>query len=144
MRCLRRCASSSLPSASSSFSRSVQLGADVAERPLELFGGGDEVLGRVDVGAGALDQHLAGERVELDDALDLVAPELDAHGDIFVGREDLERVAAHAEGAAQEVHVVAVVLDVDQVAQQLVALDQVAPLRSGTVTWPYSSGEPRP
>ena len=35
-------------------------------------------------------------------------------------RDDLDRIAAHAEGAAVEVDVVALVLDVDEVAQQLV------------------------
>ena len=73
-----------------------------------------------------LDQHLAGQRVDLDDALDLVAPELDAHGDLLVGREDLERVAAHAELAAREVDVVALVVDVGQEAQHLVALARLA------------------
>ena len=44
----------------------------------QLLLGGDEVLGGVDVDFGALDEHFAGEGVELQDALDLVAPELDA------------------------------------------------------------------
>ena len=79
------------------------------------------VLGGVDVGAAALAQHLAGQRVDLDDALDLVAEELDAEGQVLVRREDLQHVAAHAELAAHEVHVVALVLDVGQLAQHLVA-----------------------
>ena len=46
----------------------------------------------------------AGERVELVDALHLVAEEVDAPGAVLiVGREDLDHVAAHAEGAAREV-----------------------------------------
>ena len=55
--------------------------------------------------------RLAGERIDLGDALDLVAPQLDAHALLLVGREDLDRVAAHAEGAALERDVVALVLD---------------------------------
>ena len=64
---------------------------------LQLVLGGDEVLGGVDVDLEPLDQQLAGQRIDLDDALDLVAEELDAHGDLLVGGEDLQRVAADAE-----------------------------------------------
>ena len=66
-------------------------------------------------------QHLAGQRIDLDDALDLVAEELDADGQVLVGGEDLQHVAAHAELAAHEVLVVALVLDVGQLAQHAVA-----------------------
>src|SRR5690606_37556605 len=46
---------------------------------------------------------VAGERIELRDLLDLVAEKRDAPGAILVMRgEDLDRVAAHAEGAAGE------------------------------------------
>ena len=56
------------------------------------------------------------------DALDLVAEELDAdRALLLVGGEDLDDVAAHAEGAAVEVDVVALVLDVDERAQKRVA-----------------------
>jgi hypothetical protein len=42
---------------------------------------------------------------------------LDAHRDaLLVGGEDLDHVAAHAEGAAVEVDVVALVLDLDELA----------------------------
>ena len=98
-----------------------QLLLDVADRRAQLVLGGDEVLGRVDVDFEPLDEELAGQGIDLDDALDLVAEELDAQGDLLVGGEDLERVAAHAERAAHEGHVVAVVLDVDQMAHDLVA-----------------------
>src|SRR6266852_3105176 len=37
--------------------------------------------------------------------------------------EDLHRVAAHAEGAADEIHVVAIVLQLDQLGEQLAAAD---------------------
>ena len=45
---------------------------------------------------------LAGERVDRAHALDLVAEELDAHRPLLVGREHLDRVAAHAELVAGE------------------------------------------
>ena len=47
---------------------------------------------------------------------------------LLVGREDLERVAAHAELAAHEVDVVALVLDVDRWRRTLVAPDRLAAL----------------
>ena len=81
------------------------------------------MLRRVDREALLRRQQFAGERIDGDDALDLVAPEVDAHGEVLVRGEDRQRVAAHAEGAAHEVHVVARVLHVDQLADQRVAID---------------------
>ena len=72
--------------------------------------------------------QLARERVEVLQALDLVAEQRRAEGRLGVGREDLQRLAAHAERAAAERDVVARVLDRDELAQQLVAVD-ASPLR---------------
>ena len=47
---------------------------------------------------------------------------------LFVRRVDLDDVAADAEGAAVEVVVVALVLDLDQLAQDLIAVDPLAAL----------------
>ena len=91
-----------------------QLGADELDRPLDRRPLGDEVLGRIDGAPVELRDRLAGERVDLGDALDLVAPELDADGLLVVGRKDLDRVAAHPERAPLERHVVAAVLDPHQ------------------------------
>ena len=121
MRCRRRAASRILPCDSSPSTCWAKLVADVPDRDRQLFRGRHEVLGRIDVDLQPLDQQLAGERIDSDDALDFVAEELDANRDLFVGGVDLERVAADAEGAADQGHVVAVVLDVDQVAHDLVA-----------------------
>ena len=120
VRCSRRAASRILPSALSTASCSSSSCLMAVHGLLQLLGVGHEVLGRVDVELVALAQDLAGERVQRHDALDLVAPELHAHGHVLVGRVDVQRVAADAEGAAAEVHVVALVPDVDEVAQHLV------------------------
>ena len=64
---------------------------------------------RVDV----LDE-LAGDRVDRGDPLDLVAEELDADAALLVRREDLDRVAADPELVADERHVVALVLELDE------------------------------
>ena len=66
------------------------------------------------------------KRVEVLQALDLVAEERRPERGLGVGREDLERLAAHPERAAAERGVVARVLDRDELAQELVAVDEVA------------------
>ncbi len=73
-------------------------------------------------------EQLAGERVEVLQAFDFVAEHRRAESRLGVGGEHLERVAAHAEGAAREHAVVAGVLDRDEFAQQLVAVDLLSAL----------------
>src|SRR4051794_19896290 len=105
----------------------VELAADLLDRPLHraLL---DVVVRRGpdgDVLEVVLDQ-LAGERVEVLQALHLVAEQQRAERGLLVRREDLQRVTPHAERAAAEHLVVAVVLEVDELAQQLVAVDHPA------------------
>ena len=70
---------------------------------------------------------LPGERVELLDALDLVAEQVHAPGAVLVvGGEDIERVAAHAERAAIEIVLRALVLQRHQVGDQLALVDALA------------------
>ncbi len=59
-------------------------------------------------------------------AVDLVAEELDPVHQLFVDRDELERVAAHPKRSAHQVEVVAPVLHPDQLAQKLVAVDRLA------------------
>jgi hypothetical protein len=81
----------------------------------------------VDLDAFQVAGLLPGQRVELGDGLDLVAEQRDAPGAVLqVGREDVDRVAAHAEGAALEVHVVALVLLGDEIGEKLALVDAVA------------------
>ena len=98
-----------------------QLGLDVFNRGRHAIVRGDEVLGRVDVDPVALGQNLAGQRIEFDDALDLVVPELDANGEVFVGGMDGQGVAADAELTARERELVALVLLIDQSTQNQVS-----------------------
>ena len=70
---------------------------------------------------------LAGERIELGDLLDLVAEQRDAPGGILiVGGEQLDGVAAHAKGAADEAGVAALVLQLGEGAEQLALVDLLA------------------
>ncbi len=84
----------------------------------------------VDFRAFQLVRLLAGQRVELRDRLDLVAEQADAPGPVVeVGRKDLDRVAAHAKGAALKVHVAALVLLRHQVGEKLALVERVADLQ---------------
>ena len=98
-----------------------QLGADELHRALDLGPLGDEVLRRVDGALVELGDGVAGERVDLADPLDLVAPELDPDRLLGVGREDLDRIAPDPEGALLEGDVVPAVLDPHQLGEHLVA-----------------------
>ena len=99
----------------------LHLGLDVDDGLLELVGRRHEVGRRVDVRLLALREQLAGQRVELGDPLDLVAEELDPDERLLRRRLELERVAADPEPGAGQRLVVALVLEVDEVAQHGVA-----------------------
>ncbi len=99
----------------------LHLGLDVDDGFLELVLRRDVVGRRVDVGLLALGEELAGQRVELGDPLDDVAEELDPDERLLRRRLELERVAADAEPGAAHRLVVALVLEVDEVAQDGVA-----------------------
>ena len=75
-----------------------------------------------------LADRLAGQRVEGNQLVDLVAEQLDTQRLVLVRRIDFDDVAANAEGAAGEVVVVPLVLDFDELAQDLVAVDALAAL----------------
>ena len=118
-----RCASSSLPCCSKVGELVLELGLDAVDRPLHPLRAGDVVGGREDVELLVLGEHLAGDRVQRHQPLDLVAEELDPDRVLLVDREDLEGVAADPERAAGERQVVAGVLDLDEPAQHDVAVD---------------------
>ena len=89
----------------------------VAHGADEVVAVGNVVAGRVDDGLGYAAQNLAGERVYLAYGVYLITEEFDVQGFfVFVGRDNLQHVAAHAEGAAVEVVVVAGVLDIHKAA----------------------------
>ncbi len=92
----------------------LQLGLDAGDGRLHALFAGHVVGGREHDELVEGGHQLAGEGIDLGDGLDLVAEELDAHGVLVVGRVDLDGVAADAELAAHEVHVVALVLHVDE------------------------------
>ena len=89
------------------------------------------MVGWEDVDVLLLAQELAGQGVYLDDALDLVAKELDADRSLFIGRDQFEGVAADAEFAPGEVHVIALVLHVHELPDELAAVADVAHFELG-------------
>ena len=105
-----------------------QLGANRLDGFLETIAAGHEVRLGIHRHAVVATERLAGERVEGHQLVDLVAEQPDAQRHLFVGRIDLDDVAANAEGATPELHVVALVLDLDQLAQDLIAPDPLAAL----------------
>ena len=107
-----------------------QLFLDGDQRLIEPLLRGHEVLRRVDGDVVRVAEQLAAQGVDGDDALDLVAPEVDAHRQILVGGKDGERIAAHTERAAHQGHVVAVVLHGDELADERGAVDVPAPLQA--------------
>ena len=99
----------------------LQFLLDGAKSRLQLLPAGDKVAGREDAHFLRFVKDFPSQGVDLGQALDLVAPELDAEGRIAVGRENVHRIAAHPEGAPAKVQVVAVVVDGGQVAEEAVA-----------------------
>ena len=123
----RRWASSSLPSDSSCGGALRELLADQLGGALGRAVGHVVVRRRPDRDVLEVrGDDLAGERVELRERLDLIAEEDRAVGGLGVGGEDLERLPLDAEVAARDRRVVARVLDRDELAQELVAVDVVA------------------
>ena len=104
----------------------LELDLDGADRFLEPLAAGDEVRLRIHRRAIVPAQRLAGQRIERRQLVDLVAEQADAERELLVRRIDLDDVAADAERAAAELVVVALVLDFDQLAQDLIAVDALA------------------
>ena len=105
----------------------LKLLADVPGGLEQGGAGGDVVAVGVDADGGQVGGLLAGEGVELGDGLDLVAEQADPPGAILVvGGEDLQGVAALAEGPALEGGVIALVLLGDEIGEQLLLVHPVA------------------
>ena len=100
----------------------LELGADPVHRRLDRGLRGDVLRGREDRQVVELRVDLARERVEMRDLLDLVAEQRDPVRGLRRGRLHLDHVALDPEAAAAEQRVVADVLRVDELAQQLVAV----------------------
>ena len=94
----------------------IELGLDVAQRQLHLRVWGDVVAGREDLQLLAAAQDLASHAVQLEDAVDLVAEELDPVDLLLVCRNDVDHVAANPKAQAREVVVIALVQHLGELA----------------------------
>ena len=105
----------------------VEVIFNVLDAALQFVARGGVVRSGKDHHVGEVAEHVAGDDLHLGDALDLVAKQFDAQG-FFVGGsgDDLHHVAAHAEGTAFLLKVVALVLYLHKPAQKLVAVDDHA------------------
>ena len=76
------------------------------------------MFGGVDIDLIELFEHFSREGVEAGDLFDLIAKKVDPIGfALAVSGQDLERVAPHAENTRFDLEVVALVLNIDQLAQ---------------------------
>ncbi len=73
--------------------------------------------------------HRPEQRIDLRQRFHLIAPQLDAIGVVVVGGENLDDVAAHPKRPAPEIAVGALVEDLDQLADDVVALDLLSLLQ---------------
>ena len=127
VRCSSRCASTSLPVLTNSSQALAQLVLDGGDGVHHALARRHVVAAGVDREARDLLPHAAGERVQQLQALDLVVEELDAQRQLAVlGGKDVDGVAAHAEGTAAELDLVALVLHADQLRDHVALAHLVA------------------
>ena len=127
VRCSSRWASSNFPLARKSARRGDQLGLDALHRLLQRRARRHIMRIGIDLDRIQLARLVAGQGIELGDAVHHIAEQLDPPGAVFImRREDVDGVAAHPEGAAGEIVVVAAVLQRHQVLDGGLAVDLVA------------------
>ena len=111
-----------------------ELGHPLAQLDLDGFHRGQHPLARRHVMALGVDHeardllpHPAGQRVEQAQGFDLVVEQLQPQRELVVfSRKDVDGVAAHPEGAARKVGVVAAVLHADQLGDRIALAQLVA------------------
>src|SRR5207245_10464541 len=93
-------------------------GLDVNHRETELVRGSHVVRRGENGELVARAEDLAGDRVQLLDALDLVAEELDAVNLLFIGGDEVEQLAAHAKTKTRKVTGCALVEHLGELAKE--------------------------
>lgn len=100
-----------------------EFGVDAVEGALQLLLGEHVLNGGEDEETRGVGDDLHRDRVEDLEALDGIAEEFDADGDLLVCGVNLDDVASDAESAALEVHLVARVLHVGEADEEVAAID---------------------
>ena len=94
---------------------------DLLDPGHEPLPGDDVVGGRVDGHMAHHIFHFAGHGIDLADAVHLITEKLHPDGSLAgIGREDFHHIPAHTEFITDEIDIVALVLDLHQLADQLV------------------------
>ena len=105
----------------------IALRPDTVNGGGHLLLGGHIVAGRIDGGVVEVAGGLAGDHVDLADAVDLVTEELHPYGLVVgIGGENLHRVPPDTEHIALKGDIIALIADLDQLAQQLVKVPGLA------------------
>ena len=102
----------------------LKLLADACHGTIELRARSDVMGSRPDGKRFIRLNNLTRDVVHFRNGFDLVTPELDADGVVGVRREHIQVVAAHAEGPARKLVIVSVVLNVDKVVDDIVAVSR--------------------
>ena len=118
------------------FSLGFELGEPFVEFAFDLVDGrADSLIGQnemfawIDEQLVAAFEHFAADGMDDRKLFDLVAPKLDAESHFFVAWPDFDAIAPHAELARLKLDVASLVLDVDQLAEHMVAIDNLAKLQ---------------
>src|SRR5699024_702719 len=90
---------------------------------------GNIVRGRENAQLIDLLQGIAGHGVDVVQRINIISKELNAHGTFYIGWDNIDDIAVDAEGTAGKAHVVALILDIHQKAQQLVTLDFIVDMQ---------------
>ena len=106
-----------------------ELGLDGLDRRSRLLARRHEVRLRIDRDLVVFAAALPGQRIERRQRIDVVAEQLDAKRLLLVRRIHFDDVAAHAERAAREVHIVALVLNLHELPKNLLARNTLAELQ---------------
>ena len=109
----------------------AQFLADGQNGAFHLVAGRDELFGRENGDGVERFDLVSRQRLEAGEALDFVAEKLDAQPVLAPGGTQFHRVAAHAELAAREFDVVAVVLQIHQPRAGTVRATMSMPARTG-------------
>ncbi len=72
-------------------------------------------------------QNLAGQRIDFHDTFNFVSPKINGISRLRIGREDLQCITTDAENTATQFDIIAVILDIHQVAQKGIATILLAP-----------------
>ena len=104
----------------------VELFTDAIERPQQLLPGRHVVRRREHLEGLDVTDDLAGQWIDLDDALNVVAIELDPSCNLIVRGLHVDGVATNPKARPTEIDVVALVLEVGQLAQKNIATEALA------------------